>query len=119
MSTELIFLKLTIYHKLVDTSATLTFRIICLQCQVRVLKYGLEYTSSRWTVDAEISNDPYILKAHSHQARLYVRRRTQTRVDVDMEHMLKSVRVHTKRVFTSVDGRKRAQNRARFDFERV
>jgi len=33
-----------------------------------------------------------------------------------MEHMLKGLRVHTKRIYV---GRKRAQNRARFDFERV
>ena len=55
------------------------------------------------------------LKAHSHQARLRPctsvdarlrpstrvdgRKRPTTRVYADMEHMLKSVRVHTKRVY--------------------
>ena len=47
-------------------------------------------------------------KAHSHQARL---RRYRT-------HGKRPAR-STPSAFTSVDGRKRAQNRARFDFERV
>ena len=65
------------------------------------------------------------LKAHSHQARLRPstsvdarlrpstrvdgRRRPSTRVYADMEHMLKSVRVHTKRVYV----RRRAQTRSK------
>ena len=64
--------------------------------------------NNRLDFQAFCSNLTSGLKAHSHRARL---RRYRTHG--------KGPARSTPSAFTSVDGRKRAQNRARFDFERV